>query len=118
VSGWRPDVSHLLLFASFTDKELVVPPCSTATTKRVLPTTEPWDLVVVLPHSDETFWEKQEQGCKNGLFFSCEFSTFEDVVIVIPAKRWYYYEREEGGEYIREVGLTPPSNGISLTTEE
>jgi len=84
VPVWGPGVSHPLPIDPVADEELVVPPRSTATTERTF-----WyadvlrGLAVVLPYSDETFGEKKEQGCEDGLILSGEFSSFEDVVIVI-----------------------------------
>jgi len=102
VSVWTPDISHPLLLVLITDEELVVPPRSTATTEGAFRHANVlWGLVVVLPHCDEAFGEKKEQGCENGLILSGKFPSFEDVVIVI-----------------REVGFTPPRNGIRLSAEE
>ena len=82
---WRPYISHPLLIASAADEELVVPPCSTTTAERTLRRANvPWGLGVVLPRGDEALGEKKEQGCEDGLILSGEFSSFEDVVVVIP----------------------------------
>ena len=121
---WSPDVPHPLLIDSAADEELVVPPRSTAATERTF-----WyadvlrGLAVVLPYSDETFGEKKEQGCEDGLILSGEFPSLEDVVIVIPggSQRVYYAHSRASrgrGVNIREVGLAPPSNSIRLAAEE
>jgi len=82
---WSPDVSHPLSVDSAADEELVVPPRSTATAERTLRCANVLrGLAVVLPDSDETFGEKKEQGCEDGLILSREFPSFEDVVVVIP----------------------------------
>lgn len=56
-----PDVSHPLPITSVTDKELVVPPRSTAITEGTF-----WHVVILLglrielPDGDESFWEEEE----------------------------------------------------------
>ena len=75
VPVWGPDISHLLLIASPTDEELVVPPFVTATAERTFRKAEVlWGLAVVLPHGDEAFGEEKEQSREDCLILSCEFS--------------------------------------------
>jgi hypothetical protein len=116
-----PDISHPLPIAWATDEELVIPPRSTATAKGTLRHSDVlrWP-AVVLPHGDETFRKKKEQGCKDGLILSGEFPSFQEVVIVIAGsdKGINTHILERVGSHIREVGLTPPGDSIRLATEE
>jgi len=119
---WGPDVPHLLLIASATDEELVVPPRFTATSERTFRHADVLGgIAVELPHGDEPFGEKKEQGCEDSLILSGEFSLLEDVIIVIPGsdKKGYYVAfLRELEAHSRVVGLTPPGNSIRLATEE
>jgi len=119
---WGPDIPHLLLIASGADEELVVPPRVTATTERTFRHADVlWGLAVELPHGDEAFGEKKEQGCEDSLILSGEFPPLEDVIIVIPGsgkKGYHAAPPRELEAHSREVGLTPPGNSIRLATEE
>jgi len=80
-----PNVSHPFPITLATDEELVVPPRSTAITKRTFRDADVLrGLAVELPHGDETVGEKKKQGCEDSLVLSGEFSALEDVIIVIP----------------------------------
>lgn len=80
-----PDVSHPLSITSTTDKELVVPPYSTAIVEGNFRHADILlGLAIELLDGDKLFLEEEEQGCEDGLILSGESSPLEDGIVMIP----------------------------------